>query len=318
MSDKTFKERVREEIANFPAIYADFKEEYKAGSEEGLDESVWLHLFGVPFDGRDDQPNDHAKRALGARHRHDAVKKAVQELGVSELRLGKLVIKNYEAWPAGLLIEQGILTPDDVVPPSGEHHSGFGIDFDRAKPDHRDPFFWRALLEVFCRAFVASRGRRPWPLIQIVDLAFDLDDIRRNLPKQRWNKKKVMEALRKEPYITKYPESTSAAGSADVGEDRIQQITDVIGPMNDQALANLKKFFPEEFSKVVDLRSRRKKVHELTKLAEDLAASSPDFEEEWIQLMSDLLGPIDPQALARLETLRTSLRRSKSDPNDDG
>ena len=93
----------------------------------------------------------------------------------------------------------------------------------RAKPDRGDPFFWRALLEIFCRAYIASRGRRPWPLTRKVDLAFDLDEIRRTLPNGNWNKDDVLEVLRnKEPYKTKYPPSTSATPRAGVGEDRVK------------------------------------------------------------------------------------------------
>jgi hypothetical protein len=194
MNDKTFKERVEKEAAHFPEIYADFYEDFEARRKDGLVESVWLHLFGVPFNGYvlDEQPNDDARQKLKVPHKHDAVMKAIQALGVHDLRLGALEIKDLRVSAA---LEGGLLTPDDLVPPSSEHPGEFERLAQRRKPDHSDPFFWRALLEIFCRALVAPKGRRPWPLIRTIDLAFDMDEIRRTLPNARWDRDEVLKAL---------------------------------------------------------------------------------------------------------------------------
>jgi hypothetical protein len=45
MGDKTFRARIREETVHFPEIYADFFEDFKARSEEGLVENVWLLTY---------------------------------------------------------------------------------------------------------------------------------------------------------------------------------------------------------------------------------------------------------------------------------
>lgn len=185
-------------------------------------ESNWLHLFGVPFNGFElnEQTNDRAKRELKVPHKHDAVRKAVSKLGVAELRLGALEVKDTRI---SMALDMGLLTPDDVVPPSPHAPGDLEKLATRLRPNNDDPIFWRSLLEIFCRAFVATQGPDPWSLAQTIDLAFDLDEIRRTLPDGVWNGKMVREALREtERYRTKYPATSSAAGQGGVGENRIR------------------------------------------------------------------------------------------------
>jgi hypothetical protein len=198
------------------------------------------------------------------KHKHQIVLEAIEELGVHKLRLGSLTFKNIEDYlRVSAALDTGLLTPDDVVPPSGEGLNEFDGLAQRMMSDPGDPFFWRSLLEILCRAFVASRGRRPWPLHQTIDLAFDLDDIRQTLPKRRWNKRAVLKALRKPPYAAKYPRTGSAAALEGVGEDRIQEITDLIGPMDDEAIfVRLRNLFPDAFERVWDARIRSEALRE--------------------------------------------------------
>jgi hypothetical protein len=260
MSD-SFKQRVRVEARLFPKLYADFLEDYKSKSEEGVVQSVWLHLFGVPFNGfvLDEKPSDDARRSLKAPHKHDAVARVIHELGINELRLGALEIKDTRVLAA---LESGLLTEDDLVPPSGNQPWEFERLVTRQKPDHSDPIFWRTLLEIFCRAFISSQGPGPWPLTKTIELAFDLDEIRRTLPNARWNADAARKALRKKPYITKYQGSNSKGGA--VGEDRIRPITKLIGPMNDEALARLEAIFPEAFYKVAEAKSHNQFLQKKT------------------------------------------------------
>ena len=249
MTEKTLRQRVKEEAVHFAEIYADFKEDLKEKSYQGVVESNWLHLFGVPFDGLllYESATDQARHALNLPHRHDAVLKAIQKLGVHKLRLGALVIGDDRITPA---LEAGLLTPDDIVPPVSEPGGELERLARRLKPDHSDPIFYRTLLEIFCRAFVASSGPKPWTLPQWIELAIDLDEIRSGLRNARWNKDAALKVLQgSEPYVKKYPRSDNQAG---VGEDRVQKITDLIGPMDDEALDRLKKLFPDEFFKVAD------------------------------------------------------------------
>jgi hypothetical protein len=90
MSDKTFKERVREEAADFSDIYADFYEDFKARRSEGSVENAWHHLFAVPFNGLElVEPDEGAARQqLKVKHKHQIVLEAIEELGVHKLRLG--------------------------------------------------------------------------------------------------------------------------------------------------------------------------------------------------------------------------------------
>jgi hypothetical protein len=183
MTEKTFKQRVKEEAVHFAEIYAAFKEDLEEKSLQGVVQTNWLHLFAVPIDGLllHERPDDNARRALGVPHRHDAVLKAVQQLCVHELRLGALEIKDFGITPA---LDARLLTPDDIVPPSPRPPGPFERLAGRQKPDDSDPIFWRTLLEIFCRAFVASQGEKPWALSRWIDLAFDLDEIRSSSARQ--------------------------------------------------------------------------------------------------------------------------------------
>lgn len=254
MSDKTFKQRVREEAENFRTIYEDFRDDYRAAKhEEQFQDDRWTYLFGVPFNGFElnAQPNDDAMRALKVPHRHDAVKAAIHELGIHDLRLGGLEIHDIRIATA---LDLGLATPNDLVPPSSKNPGEFGQLVTRKKLEYDDPFLYRALLEVLCRALVASKGPTPWPLARTIHLACDMDMIRRKLPHKRWNKKAVLKALQSEPLASKYPGSNSKNSQAGVGPDRVDEIVKLIGPMDDEALNRLKILFPEAFFKVIDQR----------------------------------------------------------------
>ena len=258
MSDKSFRDRIREEIPEFPDIYAEFYEDFKARAAEGKVENVWHHLFAVPFNGLElDEPErDAARQKLKVKHKHQAVLDAICELGLHELQLGALCFINREAYlKVSAVLDTGLLTPDDIVQPSGKGFKQFEGLAQRMKPDPSDPFFWRSLLEILCRALVAKRGRKPWPLHRTIDLAFDLFEIQQALPDKRWSVKAAKQALKKAPYYAKYSE--------EVGEERIQDIIDLIGPMDEEGIfVRLRNLFPDTFEKVWDTRIQNQVLRE--------------------------------------------------------
>jgi hypothetical protein len=263
MGNKSFRERIEEEISNFPAIYAEFVEAHNRYVDRNMEEGLlnsWAHTFEVPFENSVKQHLAENPEALAKEFpsysKHATVIATIQELRLHELRLGAI---SYADPRITVALELGLLDVDDLAPLyllSEEEQRSLGMGpIRRAEADRSDPFFWRTMLEIFCRAYIASRGRRPWPLTRKIDLAFDLDEIRQTLPNERWNKKAVLKVLRdKEPYKTKYPPSDSAAASAGVGEDRIQEITGWIGPMDDGAMERLKTLHEDLFFKVSDKR----------------------------------------------------------------
>lgn len=261
MSDKTFKERVRDEMKDFAEIYEFFRSDLEARTADGMVDDNWLHLFGVPFNGTlSSEPADRkaARNAWKIPHKHDAVRKAIHELGVGELRLGPLIVKDLRVSAA---LDLGLLTPNDVVPPSKEKRSKLEEFAERLKPDQGDPIFWRTLLEVLCRAVTASRGRPPWALPLMMDLAFDLYEIRRDYEgrnketsSRNWTADDFIAELRASEYADKYPKAKSAGGQQSVGIDRIQQIIGLVGPMDIEALRRLRNLFPDEFHKTADRR----------------------------------------------------------------
>jgi hypothetical protein len=186
MSNKSFRDRIREEVPEFPDIYAEFYEDFKARAADGLVENVWHHLFAVPFNGvelNESDEKDAARLKLKVKHKHQAVLEAINDLGLHELQLGALTFNNIEDYlKVSAVLDTGLLTPDDIVQPSGKGFKQFDGLAQRKKADPSDPFFWRSLLEILCRALVAKRGRKPWPLNRTIDLAFDLDEIRQTSP----------------------------------------------------------------------------------------------------------------------------------------
>jgi hypothetical protein len=268
MADKTFKTRVREEIASFPDIYAEFKRDLTARREEGLVETDWLHLFGVPFNGwaRDETPADKARHTLNIPYKHDAVLDTIEELGIAALQLGGFVVLDDRVSTA---LATGLLMPEDVSSTFSPHAEEFKRMVQHLKPDNSDPVFWRTLLEIFCRAFMAGRGRKPWSLEQIIELAFDMEDIRYTLPDGVWDADAVKRVLATDKhYVEKYPPSNSAASLPGVGAGRIETIIGLAGHLTDNdskqasmhALLKLNEFFPETYFAVADSRLQRRSM----------------------------------------------------------
>lgn len=258
MSDKTFKQRVVEEAKQFAEIYEYFRDDLEARQrEDGSVSNDWQHLFAVPLNGAEaNEPADRkaARFEWKVPHKHDAVRKAVDQLD-ELMRVGAIVTTDMRISTA---LDMGFLSPNDIAPGPDDGQAGVDGLAQRLKPESDDPIFWRALLEVFCRAFTASRGRPPWSIKQIIDLAFDMDDIRRRNRTKELEVSDFCEALRQGEYTEIYPKSTSAAEQASVGEDRIRQVIKIIGPMDKAALCRLKAIFPEEFDEAADRRLRRK------------------------------------------------------------
>jgi hypothetical protein len=260
MSDKTFKRRVLEEAKAFGEIYEQFREDLEAWRDQkGSTDNDWEHLFAVHLHGSEaNEPADRKAARLKWKvpHKHDAVREAVDQLG-DLMRVGPIVIKDQRISTA---LDIGLLTPNDIAPSPKDGFVGIERLARRLKPEYDDPIFWRALLELFCRAFTASRGRSPWPLSKLIVLAFDLDAIRRDDPDKSWTVSDFQKVLgTNKKYLKFYPKNASAADQVGVGEDRIKQIIQLIG-MENGALGRLKKLFPKEFDEGLDQFLRRERL----------------------------------------------------------
>jgi hypothetical protein len=258
MSDKTFKQRVLEEAKAFAEIYEHFREDLEAWrNENGPMDNDWDHLFAVPLNGAEaKEPADRKAARLEWKvpHKHDAVREAVDQLG-DLMRVGPIVINDQRTSTA---LEMGLLTPNDIAPSPKEGFVGVERLARRLKPEYDDPIFWRALLEILCRAFTASKGRPPWPVNKLIVLAFDLDAIRRDDPNKSWTISDFQKVLgTNKKYLNFCPKNASAADQVGVGEELIKRIVKLIGPMDDGALGRLKKLFPKEFDEGFDQYLRR-------------------------------------------------------------
>jgi hypothetical protein len=252
MSDKTFKRRVMDEAKAFAEIYENFRADLETWqNEKSPMDNDWGHLFAVPLNGgeaREPADKKAARLKWKVPHKHDAVREAVDQLG-DLMRVGPIVINDQRVSTA---LEMGLLIPNDIAPSPKDGFVGVDRLARRLKPEYDDPIFWRALLEVFCRAFTASKGRPPWPVNKLIVLAFDMDAIRRDEPKKVWTIDDFHEVLGTKKYLKFYPKNASATDQIGVGRDRIKQILQLIGPMDDGALGRLKKLFPKEFDEGFD------------------------------------------------------------------
>jgi hypothetical protein len=248
MTEKSFKERVLEQSLNFRKIYAEFAGETAADRRDS-----WEEAFEMPFpDGEVDFIDWQPNKVFNAMFKNEAVTQTLLELGVHEVWLRDLYYDDPRIEDA---FSKRQFSRKQLVPPSKDN-----LWDERHLHEHNaisvDPIFWRALLEIFCRAFITAN--RTWTLEQTIDLAFDLDEIRRTLPGARWNKRKVRKIVNtSKQYASKYPGTSHQAG---VGEDRIQEITDDIGPMDDGALDRLEAMFPKLYAKVRHQRALLKIV----------------------------------------------------------
>jgi hypothetical protein len=207
MSDKTFRVRIKEEASDFASIYAGHLAAYKARLAANVNGTPgpWQSTFDIPFESsikRYLAQHPEEKGDFKPSSMHDAVIDTIHELGLEELHLGAI---KYSDFRITVALELGLLTVDDLAPlyvlPEKDQRSLEMGPVTRNKPDRSDPFFWRTLLEIFCRAYIASRGRRPWTLTDKIDLAFDLDEIRREVFDGRWDKDAVLKVLAtKDPY----------------------------------------------------------------------------------------------------------------------
>ncbi|UPK26736.1 hypothetical protein [Bradyrhizobium sp. 195] len=259
MSDKTFKQRVMEEAESFAEIYEYFREDLETWqAEKGLMDNDWAHLFAVPLHGSEANETEERKKARRewkVLHKHDAAREAVQQLG-DATRVGPIVLKDSRVSTA---LEMGLLNSNDIAPKSKGSFVGAEKLAQRLKPEHDDPIFWRTLLEIFCRAFTAPRGRPPWPIGKMIELAFDLNDIKSTRPDKKWTISDFCEVLKTDKrYIRVYSKYSSAGDQSGIGEDRIKQIFKLIGSMDDNSLRRLRDLFPDEFYKGADRHLRRK------------------------------------------------------------
>lgn len=97
--------------------------------------------------------------------------------------------------------------------------------------DPENPFHWRAVLEALSQTLV--REFRDRDRFSKLRFALDIDHIRVNVHKGKWRPSKVAQALKCEPYSTRY-----RGVKTEALRKRIQQISKEIGPMDDGGAAS--------------------------------------------------------------------------------
>jgi hypothetical protein len=254
MSDKTFKDRINEELPNFQRIYKSFSAARKrylkrySGQEGVLNE--WYYSFDIPFESSGKRYLEEHREGKQA-SRHDFVINTIRELELDELYLGGFTTNgNLEVLTA---VRLGLLEENQLHQLTAEEQQSLGIRLH--KPDRGDPIFWRTLLEILCRAYVTSRGRKEWPMIREMDLALDIWEISEKNPAKKLSIDDFHAELNEgKPYKAKYPPNISASGRAGVGEDRIKKVLSWMAPLDDEALSRLRSKDEVAFLEVFDKR----------------------------------------------------------------
>src|SRR5665213_455898 len=150
MSDKTFRDRINEELPNFPRLYKGFAAarqsyiELNEGQEGVL--SDWAHAFSIPFESSvKDYLKQHpdAEKDLKPSTRHDAVIDAIRELGLDEIHLSGGVTLGAGSGGIWTALDSGLLEVDEFKDLSEQERKSTGITLH--KPDRGDPLFWRTL-----------------------------------------------------------------------------------------------------------------------------------------------------------------------------
>jgi hypothetical protein len=106
------------------------------------------------------------------------------------------------------------------------------------------PYHWRALLEAFIRDYVKYRGRpKERSLEKLFRFALDVIQIHVDHLKDDRSYLGVAAQLQKiEPYRTRYREI-----NLDILRKDVKEVTDLVGPMDDDALMRLAKLGPDRF-----------------------------------------------------------------------
>jgi hypothetical protein len=303
MGDKTFRDKVGEEMKSFARIYADFQADYNAKWKKahGLKPSDdpetaifkyrmsdrWTYLFAAPIEAidpkqavLDDSPwieedeDTHEPKIIAGLRQDDTLRETVletvKELKLNELRLGGVDTDDYRI---NIALSDGILTEDDLeslyemsVP---DQLSKLGFEVNRQRVDGSDPFFWRTLLEIFCRAYLAPKGRPlEWSTERNVSLAFDLIEIgARFFKEKKWSNEEALKILRqREPYKSKYSEGAKWK----ISLNAVKTVMQKIGPIDDQALKRLKELDEHKFLEELDRRYFKKSPKNLKDLLDVL------------------------------------------------
>jgi hypothetical protein len=244
MTEKSWRAKIDERMKSFGRLYREFKEDYEKNNEYG---NPWNYLFAtIPFvsAARDDT----SKKV--------AVFDTLSRLKLNELPLGAIA---YTSPQLGLAIDLGKLNVDDLAliykMPEAKQRSLLGHSVHRFRADSSDPFFWRTLLEIFCRAYVATGGRTPeWTTERTVSLAFDLIEIGEKHLKDNWSNREALAILkREEPYRSKYIKK----GKSKLNLKQIDRVMDEIGPLDGDAMTRVKKLYQGAFFEEVDDRFLR-------------------------------------------------------------
>jgi hypothetical protein len=203
----------------------------------------------------------------------------VRRLKLNEKRLGGIATDD---WRVSRALNLGLLSVDDLEPLySGSASQRLeGKRVNRPKVDGGDPFFWRALLEVFCRAFLAETGRpKEWPAKRIVSLAFDLVEIDQKYFKEseRSNRGLFKKLREHEPYKSEYWDADKAKWK--VSLDAVNKLMKDIKPKDNilRVLERVKLDHETEFFAETDKRfpskRRPKTLMELNQILDSVERS---------------------------------------------
>lgn len=307
MVEKNYIERVREAADDFSQIYAElyadyeakFKKAYYKKPADDPDAAIkyeiadaWMFLFGAPIESLSSRSRSSiieggkSTQTMGAETSdakglflddslNRAVLLTVRNLKLHEKRLGGFVTNDVGVTRA---IDGGKINIEDLEHlyknPITDQLKINDSFVSRPKVDGSDPFFWRALLEIFCRAYNAPSGRPgEWSNERKFSLAFDLIEIwQTHFKNQKWSKKSALKELRKDK---KYKDKYFEKGRWKVGLSVVSEVAKWVEPMNDRPIVKLAKRDPDLFSAEVDARQRVsiKNVGDLLKVIGDSRSS---------------------------------------------
>lgn len=261
MTQDTVRARVEREAANFAALYDEFVRNHDDKIARDEASSPWLSLFEMPLRPLDNDGKGKAKSELQGKP-YEAVVKTIRALKLHNLQLGSLSSTDgrlLDLEDLGFSAEN--MAPQYTIPADQQQQMGLK-PIKRDYLDYSDPFFWRTLVEIFCRVFTsAHHGATPWTQQKTVELALDMIEINETILAWKWNANKVRHRLRQAPYRDRYPGPSDRIGG--VGEDRIRTIVKLIGPMDGSASSRLHALFPNEFSAALRKRRRPKTVKDI-------------------------------------------------------
>jgi hypothetical protein len=252
MPEKNFRERLNDEMSRFAQIYEELQEDYISKHEKpdgqpnhlllGVKADAWKWLFVTPI--QVSEPEVYGGNALRSDLRK-ALNDTVEQFKLNELRLAPLGTTSGQIWDD---LKDNVLSRRDLEflykMPIPDQISKAGYYVTREKVLGSDPFFWRTLLEIFCRVFTAKPNRPlEWLTRRKISLGCDLWSIWQSHFKDGgFSNQKALVFLRRN-YRKKYHDS----GKWKVGIKAVNDLMRKCGPMDDDFLWRLKALDPQLF-----------------------------------------------------------------------